>query len=304
MTPATAAVTPTSNGAAATLVVLAAGRAKRYGGLKALAPVGLMGEAVIDVLASDAIAAGYTRMVLVVGPETGAAVRYHVERTWPSALDVRFAVQPVPRGTVDAVLAAMEHLDDASFGVANADDIYGERGLTLLAAHLRGPDPASALVCYTLRATLVGEKPVTRGVCDVAPDGLLRSLTERRLVTPLPDGRIVARDGREPVELDGGSPVSMNLWGLRPHVRGVLERALARDMTDSEVLLPEVVGDLVAHRDGTGTGVADFRALMAPGRCIGVTHPGDLAPVQAELAAEVGRGERAGQLWAAPAPAR
>ena len=39
-----------------TLVLLAAGRARRYGGCKPLAPVGLHGEAVIDLVASDALA--------------------------------------------------------------------------------------------------------------------------------------------------------------------------------------------------------------------------------------------------------
>ena len=37
------------------LVVLAAGMAKRYGGCKPLAPVGLHGEAVIDLIAGDAV---------------------------------------------------------------------------------------------------------------------------------------------------------------------------------------------------------------------------------------------------------
>ena len=39
------------------LVILAAGRARRYGGCKPLAPVGPRGEAVIDLVASDALAA-------------------------------------------------------------------------------------------------------------------------------------------------------------------------------------------------------------------------------------------------------
>ena len=49
------------------LVVLAAGRARRYGGCKPLAPVGPDGEAVIDLLASDALAAGFGTIVLVIG---------------------------------------------------------------------------------------------------------------------------------------------------------------------------------------------------------------------------------------------
>jgi MobA-like NTP transferase domain len=284
---------------APTLVVLAAGQAKRYGGVKPLAPVGPVGEAVIDMLASDALAAGFGPVVLVIGPVTGPAIRYHVERTWPGAVDVRFALQEVPRGTVDAVLAAAEHLPtDGSFGVANADDLYGEDGLALLAGHLSGNDQTNALVCYRLRNSLIGDAPVTRGVCNVDKDGLLRGVDERRKVRPLADGRIVADDGREPAELDPSSLVSVNLWGFRPEMRRTFEAAMREANGTGEVLLPEVVGDLVAGHRTDGHAATQFRVLEAPGRCIGVTHPSDLTLVQAAVAAEVGRGERPGLLWA------
>ena len=283
-----------------TLVVLAAGQATRYGGgVKPLAPVGLAGEAVIDVLASDALAAGFSDILLVIGPQTGPAIRYHVERRWPAAVKVGFAVQEAPRGTVDAVLAAAAHLDPSrSFGVANADDLPGEAALRLLSAHLAGDDPDNAIVTFRLRDSLVGDAPVTRGIAEVGPDGLLRALDERRKVAPRPGGRIVAGDGREPSDLDPESPVSMNLWGFRPVMRPVFEAAMA-DAGDGEVLLPEVVGDVVAGRRRAEDGAGRVAAHLAPGRCIGVTHADDVGLVQGALAAEVGRGERAAQLWSA-----
>lgn len=300
MTRAATAATAGTTDAASTLVVLAAGQAKRYGGVKPLAPVGLMGEAVIDVLGSDAGAAGFTRIVLVIGPQTGPAIRYHVERTWPRDVDVRFALQEEPRGTVDAVLAAKGHVPDgASFGVANADDLYGEGGLALLAAHVAGGASTNAIVCYRLRDSLIGDAPVTRGICRVRPDGTLEAVDERRKVAPLTDGRIVAHDGREPHELDAESLVSMNLWGLRPEIWELLTEAMhAADGDGGEVLLPEVVDDLLAGRR-PAPHPPRFTVLAAPGRCIGVTHPGDLALVQTALASDVGRGERGGQLWTA-----
>lgn len=282
-----------------TLVVLAAGQGKRYGGVKPLAPVGLAGEAVIDVLASDALAAGFAALVLVIGPETGPAIRYHVERAWPETVAVRFAVQEEPRGTVDAVLAGIAHLGATrSFGVANADDLPGEGALSLLASHLAGEEPAHAIVSFRLRDSLIGDAPVTRGIADVGPDGLLRGLDERRQVQQHPDGRILAGDGREPAELDPDSPVSMNLWGFRPSIRPVFEGAMS-SAGDGEVLLPEVVGDVLAGRRPAGDEVARVSVMLAPGCCIGVTHAGDVALVQAALAAEIGRGERAAQLWTA-----
>src|ERR1700722_9980974 len=131
-------------GAAPALVILAAGRARRYGGCKPLAPVGTHGEAVIDLVASDAVAAGFGTIVLVLGPSTGPAIRYHVEHVWPAAVDVRFAVQPRPLGTVNAVLSASDHVGDTPYGVGNADDIYGEAACALLASHLSAADPSNA----------------------------------------------------------------------------------------------------------------------------------------------------------------
>jgi len=281
-----------TGGAGPAIVILAAGRAKRYGGCKPLAPVGPHGEAVIDLVASDALAGGFASVVLVLGPETGPAIRYHVTRTWPHAVDVRFALQPEPRGTVDAVLSAAEFVGDAPYGVGNGDDIYGAAGCTLLARHLQGNGDANALVGYRLADATIGFSPVTRGICQVDSAGRLLGVDERRQVRALPEGGFVAGAGREPTSLPGDARVSMNLWGFTPEFHKVLQAALdaAVDASEEkEVLLPEVV----AQSLGTTT----FSVLPAEGRCVGVTHPDDLALVQAELNREIAAGERPARLW-------
>ncbi len=275
------------------LVILAAGRARRYGGCKPLAPVGTHGEAVIDLVASDALAAGFGTIVLVLGPSTGPAIRYHVEHTWPSAVDVRYALQSAPLGTVHAVLAASEHVGDAPYGVGNADDIYGRAGCTKLAAHLTSGDRANALVGYRLADAIVGTSSVTRGICQVAADGTLVGVDERRQVHAVGDGSFASDDGRQPAALSPDALVSMNLWGFTPAFHQALQAAMAAAVDaseEAEVLLPEVVArSLGSHQ---------FRVLEAGGRCIGVTHPDDLELVQDDLNRQVGRGERPARLWA------
>jgi hypothetical protein len=274
-------------------VILAAGRARRYGGCKPLAPVGPRGEAVIDLVASDALAAGFGSIVLVLGPATGPAIRYHVTHTWPSRVDVHFALQEAPLGTVHAVLSASDYVGDAPYGVGNADDVYGRPAVALLANHLRTPDPTDALVGYRLADAIVGQAPVTRGICEVDADGHLIRVDERRQVSALPDGRFVSGDGREPAEFSPDERVSMNLWGFTPAFHKVLQAAMAAATNaseDSEVLLPEVVADSLAS--------SPFTVLPATGRCIGVTHPDDLELVQGELARQVGQGVRPAALWA------
>jgi len=281
-----------SNPTSLSLVILAAGRAKRYGGCKPLAPVGTHGEAVIDLVASDALDAGFTSIVLVLGPSTGPAIRYHVEHTWPAAVDVHFAEQPVPLGTVNAVLSASDFVGPTPYGVGNADDIYGRAACALLAQHLRATSDTNALVGYRLADAVVGFSPVTRGICKVGADGNLLGVDERRQVTQTPEGGFVAGDGRQPEQLSGDDRVSMNLWGFTPAFHKTLQSAMeaAVDASEeAEVLLPEVVAQSL--------GTSPFAVLPASGRCIGVTHPGDLSLVQAELNRQVAAGERPARLW-------
>jgi hypothetical protein len=285
-------VSPTSGGTGPPLVVLAAGRAKRYGGCKPLAPIGGHGEAVIDLVASDALGAGFGTIVLVLGPSTGPAIRYHVEHTWPSTVDVRFALQPAPLGTVHAVLCASEYVGEAPYGVCNADDVYGTSGCAMLAAHLTGGDGTNALVGYRLADAIVGFSPVTRGICRVDDDGHLLGVDERRQVRATHDGGFVSEDGREPAILSSDARVSMNLWGFTPAFHRTLQAAMdaATDASEeAEVLLPEVVASSLEE--------SAFTVLPASGRCVGVTHPDDLALVQAEINRQVGRGERPASLW-------
>lgn len=290
--------------------MLAAGMAKRFGGgCKPLAPLGLHGEAVIDLTAGDALASGFGVVVLVLGPQTGPAIEYHVRRTWPSSVAVAFTRQEVPLGTAHALLCARAAVGDRPFAVVNADDVYGRPALGTLAGHLTAPGEEHALVGYALADTVVSDDPVTRGTCRVGPDGRLEGIAERRLVTRRPDGTFAAGDGREPEVLDPATLVSMNLWGLRPALWPVLEAAVRAVHPEAapdgslagppggtdEVLLPEVVGTVV---DGTAPGGHQpVRVLPASGRCVGVTHPGDLPEARRELAVMVARGQRAESPW-------
>jgi len=301
-----------SGGDRPVLVVLAAGLAKRYGGTKPLAPAGLHGEAVVDLTAGDARAAGFSDLVFVLGPQTGPAIAYHVRRVFPPSIRVAFAEQRVPLGTAHAVLCARKHVGDGPFAVANSDDVYGTPALALLARHLaEGTD--HVLVAYRLVDTIVTDDPITRGTCEFDAHGHLARLVERRRVARQPDGTIRADDGGEPSELDPNTPVSMNLWGFRPSIWPVLESAVlethpavapdgsVRDpeelTSDTEVLLPEVVGAMIAGR-AAGPAQA-VHVLNGPGRCIGVTHADDLPVVRMELATMIGQGVRPENPWEA-----
>lgn len=295
---------------APSLVVLAAGMARRYGGCKPLAPIGPNGEAVIDLLVSDAVASGFGQVVLVLHPETGPAIRYHVEQCWPERVEVAFAEQRMPLGTVHAVLAARSALGaDQLFAVCNADDVYGSAAMTSLANQLGSGTKEHALIGYELRTTVATDDPVTRGICDVDAQGYLVALTERRRVTRHARGAsFTSEDGLEPVKLDGTLPTSVNLWGFQPGIWDIFQAAMDGSGLDeealiaevvaggavpkAEVLLPEVVATMVTEHSGL-----PVRVVTTDGKLIGVTHAADLPIVSAELARQVAWGIRPAQLW-------
>ena len=268
------------------LVILAAGSARRYGGLKQLAPLGLNGEGVIDLIACDAYAAGFEDIVIVVNRQTGSLIKAHVAEHWPKERRVAFAIQRRLRGTVDAVLAAEHELDlTKPFGVSNADDLYGRRAFKMLGEHL-AQDPNHCLVGFELDRALVGDLPVSRGVCMVE-DGHLTEIVERKNVRRSRNA-YVAKDGVEPSRLEPTTTVSMNLWGFQPSIIPLMHECVARHdfEVEKEVQLSVMVGELLK------SGHVRFDVLETDSRCIGVTHASDLPLAQELVRVEIESGLR------------
>jgi hypothetical protein len=175
-------------------VILAAGAARRYGGIKPLAPVGLAGESILELSASQLMEAGFDKIVLVVSSKLRGSFQYHVKRCWPKSLEVAFVCQDEdpaakdfvqrvgkPPGTAHA-LACVKGLVDLPFGVLNADDLYGPESLAMLCAWLQDhaapstsrhapgqpeapQSPSGVLIAFRLANTVLSESPLTRAIC-------------------------------------------------------------------------------------------------------------------------------------------
>jgi hypothetical protein len=272
------------------LLLLAAGHGRRFGGLKQLAPVGPRGEAIMDYTARDALEAGFSEVVLVVREDVQEELLDHISSYWPPELTVTPVIQGPIAGTAQAVASA-EAAIEGSFGVANADDLYGSIALQRLADEVQELGPDTHLIMgYRLRETVLTDAPVTRGVC-VVDDGYLVELQELT-VQRRPGGGFTGRSVRPgaaeaPRELSGDEVVSMNLWGLSEGIFDDLDRAL-RQFDPSgvphsperppELLLPDVAGRTV------NAGLARMRVVETSGRCIGITHPDDLPLVRVMVA--------------------
>ncbi len=82
------------------------------------------GEPLVGHCIDGAIAAGASRVVVVVGYEAAAVRERLADRDWP--VPVEFVDQPEQRGTADAVRAAKDALHDGQFAVLNGDVLYGD----------------------------------------------------------------------------------------------------------------------------------------------------------------------------------
>lgn len=254
--------------------------------MKQLAPIGKHGEGVIDLLASDAWAAGFEDIIIVINKDTGPTIRDHVFARWPREHKVSFALQNSLRGTVDAVLAAESYLGTSQpFGVSNADDLYGRLAFVMLGAALEESEH-NCLVGFELDRALVGDMPVSRGIC-VSEAGRLTEIIERRNVHSTIEG-YDADDGLEPVSLSPLATVSMNLWGFQPAIVPLMHKHIEQhDFNEErEAQLSTFVDQVLKST------TMIFDVLPTRSRCIGVTHAKDLAVAQLLVRLEIESGQR------------
>ncbi len=255
-----------------TLVILAAGFGRRFGGDKQLAPVGPEGQPLLWYALQDARLAGFTQAVLVIRDGLEAPLRSQIGE---APLPIQFALQetrtPTPWGTGHALLAAAPLLAEP-FMVINADDFYGRESYRVMAEFLSqepsGPPPEFALAAFPLGGTLSPHGPVNRAICHVDGDGYLAGLEEH-------SGLV-----RESLRLPLDTPVSMNCWGFTPALIPLLETRFDEfraDNSKEEFMLPTVVGALVR------AGAARVRVLAAPGPWFGLTYLEDHEPLIAHL---------------------
>lgn len=288
-----------------TLVILAAGRATRYGRLKQLDPVGPHGACLMDYGLFDAARGGFDRFVLVVPPGLEGLFAEHAAEQFGDALDISFVSQRLddvpapyrvpperakPWGTAHAVLAAAP-LVRRPFAAANADDHYGREAYAALARHLAAGNEEAALAGYRLAETLSEHGGVSRGICETDADGHLTRVVEAKEVRRA-DGTIRGVTvGGAPLELHGAEPASMNLWGFPHRVLAALERQwrafLAAHGADptAEFLLTNAVGEQVA------AGELRLRVLPVRAAWFGMTFADDAPDVRRRIAELVASGE-------------
>ncbi|HUA92057.1 MAG TPA: NTP transferase domain-containing protein [Terracidiphilus sp.] len=294
-----------------TLLVLAAGTASRYRGVKVVEPVGPRGETLLEYSLYDARKAGFGRIIMVVRRDIDRTIR----ETLGARLIKKFAVEYVhqdlvripwgfrvplertkPWGTTHAVLCAASLIHEP-FAVINVDDFYGAESYRALASHLQAGTGDYAMIGFVLRNTLPEFGAVARGICRLDESNLLTRITEIKNIERRGGHAVyTGADGQE-VKLSGDEVVSMNMWGFTREIfKPMAERFedfLTRHGEDleAECYLSNTVDELLAE------GKVHVKVLHCADCWFGVTYRDDYSRAVQSIHHMIDAGYYPRRLW-------
>lgn len=294
------------------LVIMAAGIGSRFGGgIKQLEPVGPGGEIIMDYSIHDALEAGFDRIVFVIRHDLEKDFREVIGDRIEKIAPVSYAFQELddipsgftvpqdrkkPWGTGQAVLSVRDIVNEP-FLVINADDYYGKEVFQKLHDYMTGDMDENAPVydiCmggFILANTLSDNGGVTRGVCEVGEDEILRAVRETYNIIKTADGLTASDKEGNPVTVREDQHVSMNMWGLTPAFIKELERGFPEFLSGlkegdlkSEYLLPTIIDQMI--KDGR----ARVKVLETRDHWFGVTYKEDKEGVAESIRALISQG--------------
>lgn len=294
---------------------MAAGVGSRFGGLKQIEPVGPSGEIMLDYSVFDAIRAGFGKVVFIIRRDIEKDFKEAIGAHFTGRIEIGYVFQEKdaclppgyavpddrrkPWGTGHAILCCRDDVREP-FGVINADDFYGRDSYRVLAEYLSRKTVEStdyAMVGFALANTLSDHGHVTRGICEVDANRMLRSVKERFKIEKTPAGARYEDEHGQWHHLRGGEIASMNMFGFTPALFPELERKLpdflagARANPKAEFLMPAIADELIREKRAT------LQVLETSEKWFGVTYKEDKPVVAAGIRQLIARGHYPARLW-------
>ena len=133
---------------------------------------------------------------------------------------------------------------------------------------------------FILANTLSENGTVTRGVCEVGEDGILKQVRATYNIRRTAEGIQATDKNGAPVTVRENQPVSMNMWGLTPAFVKELEKGFQEFLSQlepgdikSEYLLPSIIDQMIRENR------ARVSVLETKDHWFGVTYKEDKASV-------------------------
>jgi dTDP-glucose pyrophosphorylase len=264
------------------LVYIVAGISSRFmGKIKQLVSVGANGETLIEISLSQALPAGFSKIIFVVGNKTEKPFREKFGNEY-RGIPVYYAAQfydeisrDKPWGTTDALCSAKPFLD-CPFVVCNGDDLYGEHSFKILADHLMNHKDCAS-IGFRLSGVLPEHGKTNRGIFQSDENNYITQLREIIGIEKSDLGKTFSEDAL----------CSMTLFALQPDVLEdltlIINQFKEKNKGDRkiEAFLPENISNLVE------SGRISMKLYSTPDSWIGITNPEDEEIVKKKLLGKI-----------------
>jgi choline kinase len=281
-----------------TLVILAAGMASRYGSQKQTQSFGPGGETIMDYSISDAIKAGFKKVIFIIREDFADNFKAIFEPRLKGKIEVDYVYQQLdkhigdraipadrtkPWGTGHAILCCKGTVNEP-FAVINADDFYGADAFVKAYNFLvnKCNEQTYACISYKLENTLSENGSVSRGVISINDKNEMIGIDERLKIYRKDDQIVYEENGKE-TELSPNTQVSMNFFCFHNNFIDLCEKEFGKfldaNMQDpkAEFLMPKMADHFIK----TGQGVIDIVPTSA--KWFGVTYKEDAPVVQESI---------------------
>lgn len=293
-----------------TLLIMAAGMGRRFGGLKQIEPVGPNNEFIIDYSIYDAIRCGFNKVVFIIKKENYDLFKETVGKRIEGEVLVEYVFQDSsdipngysipnervkPLGTAHAIYAARNVIKE-QFMIINADDFYGYEAFKEASTYMDTSTNQNeiGLVCYDVINTLTKNGSVKRGVCNIDKEYLLN--IDESSITISNQIEAVSLETGVKRTIDPDTKVSMNMMTFYPNIFDYIEKELKvffdkRNLLKDEFLIPDVVSKGNENHDYI------VKIINTTSKWIGVTYKEDKDEVVKYIKDLIDKNVYPAKLW-------
>ena len=254
------------------LVLMVAGLSSRFGGKpKQFAIIGPNKETLIEYSLNQALKAGFTKIIFVVGNKTKSLFKEKFGNNYNN-VPVFYAYQEFnekerekPWGSLDAICSAKEIIK-TPFVVCNGDDIYGENNFKTLVNHLISNKKETATIGFPIKSVIPENGKVNRGIFQIDKNNNVISLKETIGINP---------QNLEETKTSENDLCSMNIFALFPENLSELCLILSdfkeknKESKTIEAYLPTAIDELIK------TNKIKMKISPAQDKWYGITNPED-----------------------------